>query len=151
MFVCITRLAVDSNREAFFPVLIVVPAMQREFIRYNRKVLGKPEIFGRSAKGVPFVGGAEDQENLEDNDDVQDVEDRYDDIEDEQSELCAASASCIDIDVTQDEIKEKADGENNPDDPDEIDPLDLYMQEIDEKLKQEAANRVGSKRKSVSV
>ena len=36
-------------------------------------------------------------------------------------------------------------GETNQDEEDEIDPLDLYMQEIDAKLKQEAANRVNGK------
>ena len=33
-----------------FTNLFVEPAMQREFIRYNRKVLGKPEIFGSAVK-----------------------------------------------------------------------------------------------------
>lgn len=36
-------------------------------------------------------------------------------------------------------------GETNQDEQDEIDPLDLYMQEIDAKLKQEAADRVNRK------
>lgn len=116
--------------------------MQREFIRYNRKVLGKPEIFGSTVKKWWVEGGGEEQENRDGKDEVVDREEEYDDIEEEQSGFVNSLVYWIDIDINQDELSKNADGENNQDEMDEMDPLDLYMQEIDTKLKQEAASRV---------
>lgn len=116
--------------------------MQREFIRYNRKVLGKPEIFGSVVKYWWVEGGSEEQENRDEKDEGIDKEEDYDDIEEEQSGFVNSSVYWIDIDVNQDKSNSKVEGETNQDEQDEIDPLDLYMQEIDAKLKQEAANRV---------
>ena len=116
--------------------------MQREFIRYNRKVLGKPEIFGSTVKTWWVEGGGEEQENRDDKDEVVDREEEYDDIEEEQSGFVYSLVYWIDIDINQDELSKNAGGENNQDEQDEMDPLDLYMQEIDTKLKQEAASRV---------
>lgn len=116
--------------------------MQREFIRYNRKVLGKPEIFGSAVKYCWVEGGSEEQENRDDKDEGIDKEEEYDDIEEEQSGLENSSVYRIDIDINQDKCNSKVEGESNQDEQNEIDPLDLYMQEIDAKLKQEATNRV---------
>ena len=119
--------------------------MQREFIRYNRKVLGKPEIFGSVVRYWWVKGGSEEQENRDDKDEGIDKEEEYDDIEEEQSGFVSSSVYWIDIDINQDKCNSKVEGETNQDEQDEIDPLDLYMQEIDAKLKQEAANRVNGK------
>lgn len=119
--------------------------MQREFIRYNRKVLGKPEIFGSGVKYCWVEGGSEEQGNRDDNDEGIDKEEEYDDIEEEQSGFVNFSVYGIDIDTNQDGLNSKVEGETNQDEQDEIDPLDLYMQEIDAKLKQEAADRVNRK------
>ena len=58
--------------------------MQREFIRYNKKVLGRPEIFGYICYFCWWVGGGEDPDRNVEEDDPRDEEYRYDDIEDEQ-------------------------------------------------------------------
>ena len=58
--------------------------MQREFIRYNKKVLGRPEIFGYLSYFYWWVGGGEDTDRNVEKDDSHDEEYKYDDIEDEQ-------------------------------------------------------------------
>ena len=50
--------------------------MQRDFIKYNRELLGKPEIFGRSAWRERVLGGGDEHGQQIQKEEIHEEEDR---------------------------------------------------------------------------
>lgn len=123
--------------------------MQHEFIRYNKNAIGRPEIFGMVCWLVRhhIAGGGDKGKPKENKDKYIDEEKMYEEDMGESMNSILLLYNAEESHRREDENENDGLQSNRKDelqaaDSEEIDPLDAFMNDIDEQVKKETNEQV---------